>query len=52
VLVTAGYAEHARQNPADYFDDAENRDGDDRYVTPRSAAASRDRIYAISRTPQ
>lgn len=48
VLITPGYAERPRQNTADYVDDVENRDDDDRYVTPRSQTAARDRIYAIS----
>ncbi len=48
VLITAGYAagKHPRTNWSDYIDDAENRD-DDRFVTPRSPDAHRDRLYTI-----
>lgn len=50
VLVTAGYASAKRpsSNPADYFDDAENRNDDDRYVTPAAAGADRDRLFSIA----
>jgi hypothetical protein len=49
VLVTAGYAGAKRpsSNPADYFEDTENRNDDDRYVTPASANADRDRLFSI-----
>ncbi|MDB5863817.1 MAG: hypothetical protein JWO70_1623 [Betaproteobacteria bacterium] len=49
VLVSAGYAGAQRPSPAmaAYFDDPENQDGDDRFVTPRSAGADRDRLYSI-----
>lgn len=49
VLITAGHAAPGsrREGWADYLDDAANRDGDDRYVTPHSQAADRDRIYTI-----
>ena len=49
VLITAGYAGANRpsSNAGDYFDDLENRNNDDRYVTPVSPGADRDRIYSI-----
>ena len=50
VLLTAGFASSPtkRASGADYVDDMANRDGDDRYVTPLSEAAGRDRIYAVT----
>jgi hypothetical protein len=50
VLVSAGYAGAQRPSPAPgaYFDDPENQDGDDRFVTPRGSGADRDRLYAIA----
>ena len=48
VLLTAGYAAGAKRSSwTDYIDDAENRNGDDRFATPLSASAARDRLYAI-----
>jgi hypothetical protein len=47
VLVTPGYATGKRSSWADYIDDAQNRDGDDRYAMPLEQSAARDRIYAI-----
>jgi hypothetical protein len=49
ILVSAGYAGAQRPSstPGAYFDDPENQDGDDRFVTPRSAGADRDRLYSI-----
>jgi hypothetical protein len=50
LLLTAGYTQSLtpRTTAADYIDDVENRNGDDRYVTPASRAADRDRVYAIT----
>ncbi len=50
VLLTAGFAASPvkRASAADYIDDVANRDGDDRYVTPLSQAAHRDRVYAVT----
>jgi hypothetical protein len=50
VLITPGFAtgSRPRRAPSDYWDDPENRDGDDRFVSPRSAKAERDAIYAIT----
>jgi hypothetical protein len=50
VLVSSGYAQKSRGSAAwsEYLEDAENRDDDDRYVTPRGEEASRDRAYAIA----
>jgi hypothetical protein len=49
VLLTPGYASSARKGPGwrDYIDDAENRNDDDRYVTP---LAGGNRIYAVTGT--
>jgi hypothetical protein len=49
LLLAAGHAGANRpsNNAADYFDDLENRNFDDRYITPTSGAADRDRIYPI-----
>lgn len=49
VLITAGYAGGNRPsaNAGDYFDDSENRNNDDRYATPASPRADRDRLYSI-----
>jgi hypothetical protein len=49
VLVTAGYAGATRPSakPTDYFDDAENTNADDRYVSPASQKADRDRTFSI-----
>jgi hypothetical protein len=49
VLVTAGYAGAKRPsaNPADYFEDLENRNDDDRYITPQSPGADRNRVFSI-----
>ncbi len=48
-LLTSGYAGANRpsNNAADYFDDLENRNNDDRYATPISAGADRDRMHPI-----
>jgi hypothetical protein len=50
VLLTTGFVASApkRTSLADYIDDAENRDGDDRYVRPLSQAPDRDRLYAVT----
>lgn len=50
LLLTAGYTQSLapRTSAVEYIDDAENRNGDDRYVTPASHAADRDRIYAVT----
>jgi hypothetical protein len=32
----------------DYLEDIENRNGDDRHMTPRSQSADRDRIYGVA----
>ena len=47
VLLTPGYAAAKRSGWAEYVDDAQNRDDDDRYATPLAQSAARDRIYAI-----
>lgn len=49
VLITPGYAVATKQRTSwsDYVDDAANRDNDDRFVTPLSQLADRDRIYTI-----
>lgn len=49
LLISAGYAGANRpsNNTADYFNDVENRNNDDRYITPTSVAADRDRVYSI-----
>jgi hypothetical protein len=38
----------ARTSPSDYFPDAENHNGDDRFVTPASTALERGSIYRIA----
>ena len=50
VLLTTGYSDTGapRTSWADYVDDAENRNHDERFVTPTSSGADRDRIYAIA----
>lgn len=50
VLITPGYAGKVRstQGWADYIDDMENRNDDDRFVTPASTQPDADRAYAIS----
>jgi hypothetical protein len=50
VLIMPGYAGASRPSAAwtDYLDDAENRNGDDRFVTPSSAGADRDRLFFIA----
>ncbi|MGZ8155682.1 MAG: hypothetical protein ACXWUK_10320 [Burkholderiales bacterium] len=50
VLMTAGHAtgNHQRTVLSDYFDDTENQNNDDRFVTPTSSSAARDGIYAIA----
>jgi len=50
VLLTSGFATGTRQRtlPSDYFEDAENWNGDDRFVTPASLDAQRDNIHAIA----
>ena len=50
VLLTTGYAETGapRASWADYIDDAENRNHDERFITPTSSRADRDRIYTIA----
>lgn len=54
VLLTSGFAAGARKRSswADYIDDAENRNEDDRYATPLSQEAGRDRLYSISARPR
>jgi hypothetical protein len=49
VLVAPGYAGRGRPSAslADYLDDAENRNDDDRFATPASQSADRDRVFAI-----
>jgi hypothetical protein len=49
VLISTGYATAARAGtpPGSYIDDAENSDGDDRFITPRAIGADRDRLYSI-----
>jgi len=49
VLITTGPAGATRpsSNLADYLEDAENRNNDDIFQTPSSAAYARDRLYAI-----
>ena len=49
LLFTPGFAEKKRSPGAwsDYLDDPENRDADDRFVTPRSLGAGRDHVFAI-----
>jgi hypothetical protein len=37
----------ARTPWGDYIDDAQNRDGDDIYITPTSSAVSRDQLFAL-----
>jgi hypothetical protein len=50
VLLTPGPAVRARPRStwADYLDDIENRNEDDRYVTPASADATHNRIYSVT----
>jgi hypothetical protein len=50
VLLTPGAATRARPRStwADYLEDSENRTADDRYVTPASGAATRNRIYSVT----
>jgi hypothetical protein len=49
VLISTGFASTARKGiaPLAYIEDADNADGDDRYVTPRASGAERDRVYSI-----
>ena len=49
VLITPGYASGVRPRASwsDYLADAANRASDDRFVTPRSQDAERNRIYTI-----
>jgi hypothetical protein len=49
VLISTGYASAARSGtaPIAYIDDAENNDGDERFITPPAAGADRDRLYSI-----
>jgi hypothetical protein len=50
ILLTAGFiaSPTPRASASDYIDNPENRDGDDRYVTPLSERPERDRIYAVN----
>lgn len=50
VLIVPGYAGAGRPSTrwSDYLDDPENRDGDDRFVTPVSPSADRDRLYSVT----
>jgi hypothetical protein len=50
VLITPGYADASRPsaNWSDYLDDAENRNNDDRFVTPVAHSPERDRLYSIT----
>jgi hypothetical protein len=50
VLLTPGAAIGARPRStwADYLDDIENRNEDDRYVTPVSRDSTRNRIYSVA----
>ena len=52
VLITPGLAGANRPSAdwVDYIDDLENRNGDDRYTTPKSQSVDRDRIYGIAGT--
>jgi hypothetical protein len=49
VVITPGYAGARRPSAErnDYFEDPENRNDDDRFVTPPSQSADRDRIFSI-----
>ena len=53
VIIMPGPAGASRPstNLADYFEDGENRDNDDQFVTPSSTAYARDRIYFCPGTP-
>jgi hypothetical protein len=46
-LLTPGAASAARAWTAGYFENAENTDGDDSYVTPTSTLYNRDRIFVL-----
>lgn len=50
ILLTVGFVASPtpRKSASDYIDDAENRDSDDRFVTPLSQRPERDRIYAVT----
>lgn len=50
VLITPGYvdAKAPRSSWSDYVDDPDNRDNDERFVTPISPRSARDGIYAIA----
>ena len=50
VLITPGLASGNRPSAdwRDYLEDIENRDGDDRHLTPRSQSADRDRIFGVA----
>jgi hypothetical protein len=50
VLITPGLPVNgtARTTSADYLEDAENRNGDDRYVTPASRDSTRNHMHAIT----
>jgi hypothetical protein len=50
LLISPGYAAGGalRASWSDYLDDAENRDGDHRFVTPASMNPDRDRAYPIA----
>lgn len=54
VLLTTGYVASGgkRASWADYIDDVENRNENDRYATPLSQEAGRDRLYSISARPR
>ena len=47
VLLTPGAAAGARMWASGYFEDAENVNNDDNYITPTSPAYNRDRIYTV-----
>ena len=53
VIIMPGPAGASRPstNLTDYFEDSENRDNDDQFVTPSSNAYARDRIYFCPGTP-
>ena len=50
LLITPGYAQDKtpRTSWADFLDDVENHNGDERFVTPTAAVPERDRVYAVA----
>ena len=50
MLIAPGYAAGSKPRASwtDYINDAENRDGDHRFVTPASINPDRDRAYTIA----